>query len=511
MSTETELKLAIDSITIEKLQNLPEIINHAVAPAHKRQLDNIYFDTARLDLYKNDVALRLRRDGDRWLQTIKTSGRAAAGLHQRSEWETAVDGTTLQLDRFEQPQIRRLLGKPGLRKALIPIFRTDFQRVSWELEYPHGSLIEISLDVGHIQAGERTEAISELEIELIKGTAQDLIKTGRALAEPLPVRLFDLSKAERGYRLAAYRSAVATGKADPLRLRHKTSAEQAFIAILRQGISRLQANESLLLAHPRDIDSVRQMRLATRYIQSCLKLYRPLIPRTLSAVISNGIQRVADALEPAHDWDVFIEATLQPLEAEFPMHTPLQTLVRAARDEREIVYLRTVNAIQTRDYTLFLLDLNLWLEQRAWRKALKRRRLAALDQTARHFARRVLKRYHTKLTRLGQQFGTLDAMQRHQLLIRCRRLRYAAEFFAELYDDERTRVYISSLAVIQDVLGALNGGRRVEHLIAQLPAACQTESAADLVRVWTAATVRAHLKQFDSAWETFTARSQFWN
>ena len=72
-------------------------------------------------------------------------------------------------------------------------------------------------------------------------------------------------------------------------------------------MDRLQANEPLALHHPRDIEGVHQMRVATRGMRSCLQIYRPLIPKTVSAAIGDGIRAVTDALGPARDWDVFIE------------------------------------------------------------------------------------------------------------------------------------------------------------------------------------------------------------
>jgi len=61
------------------------------------------------------------------------------------------------------------------------------------------------------------------------------------------------------------------------------------------------------------IEGVHQLRVATRRMQSCLQLYQPLIPKTVSSVINNGIRRAADALGPTRDRDVFIEETLRAL------------------------------------------------------------------------------------------------------------------------------------------------------------------------------------------------------
>ena len=325
MPTETELKLALEGVTAGQLQTQPEIRAHAVGTAREQQLDNIYFDTATLSLRRRDVALRLRRNGNRWLQTVKTSGSTSAGLHRRGEWEIPVAGEALELDRFDHSRLRKLFEKPGLRRTLIPIFRTDFQRTTWDLQYPRGVRVEMALDLGQIRAGEHTETISEVELELIAGKPEDLLKTGRALAATLPVRLLNVSKAERGYRLGKYTPPAGDTKSGPLGLHKKTSAEQAFIAILRQGMFRLQANEPLVLAQPRDIEGVHQMRVATRRMRSCLQLFRPLISKTVSADTGNSIRWLTDALGPARDWDVFIEETLQPLGQEFPQHRTLES------------------------------------------------------------------------------------------------------------------------------------------------------------------------------------------
>jgi inorganic triphosphatase YgiF len=510
VSTETELKLALEDTTAEQLQAQAEIVSHAVGSPRQRQVDSVYFDTGRLSLLKRGIALRLRRDGDRWLQTVKTSGSTSAGLHQRGEWETAIDGKHLQLNRFDQPQLKKLFAKAGLREALAPVFRTVFQRTTWDLHYGQDAHIEMALDLGQIRAGGNNARISEVELELIKGSPEDLLKTGRALAENLPVRLLNASKADRGYRLAGHLPPPRASKAGSVELRKKASAEQAFITILRRGVFQLQANEPLVLGRPRDLEGTHQMRVASRRMRSCLQLFRPLIPTAVSAEASSNIRRVTDALGPARDWDVFIEETLLPLEEEFPRHQGLHAMMHAAGERRERTYLDAVSFIESSDYTRLLLDLSLWLEQRAWRKALGRAQLESLDRRARRFARELLDRHHKKVVRQGRRFDELDAVQRHQLRIRCKRLRYAAEFFASLFGSKRSDTYIASLTAIQDVLGVLNDGRMVAHLLGQIPAESETP-AADLVRGWTAAKVRAHLSQFNLAWNEFSRRGPFWS
>jgi len=49
------------------------------------RLHSAYVDTANLTLARHGVALRLRRQGDKWEATAKWSGRVAGSVHERPE------------------------------------------------------------------------------------------------------------------------------------------------------------------------------------------------------------------------------------------------------------------------------------------------------------------------------------------------------------------------------------------------------------------------------------------
>src|SRR5512141_1375193 len=88
MSIETELKLQIKPRDLARLRDHP-LLRRAQEHA-TRQIYSVYYDTPELDLWRAGIALRLRRVGERWVQTIKGGGNAAGGLHQRAEIETEI-------------------------------------------------------------------------------------------------------------------------------------------------------------------------------------------------------------------------------------------------------------------------------------------------------------------------------------------------------------------------------------------------------------------------------------
>ncbi|MBY6107624.1 CYTH domain-containing protein [Ferrimonas balearica] len=167
----------------------------------RASLGNAYFDTPDLALRQRDMGLRIRRRGDFREQTLKTAGRVEGGLHARPEYNTEVSGECPQLERFPDT-LWSEKDREAIQSALAVQFHTDFERQQGELSLADGVRVELALDSGTIRAGERSEVIAELELELISGEASALMPLARHLMSQWPLRLGLDSKAARGYRLA---------------------------------------------------------------------------------------------------------------------------------------------------------------------------------------------------------------------------------------------------------------------------------------------------------------------
>ena len=75
---ETELKLLLSAQDLRRLRRDPGVKARQVGRASTRRVHSVYYDTPQQALRRAGLALRLRLDGRRWLQTLKTSGQAAA-------------------------------------------------------------------------------------------------------------------------------------------------------------------------------------------------------------------------------------------------------------------------------------------------------------------------------------------------------------------------------------------------------------------------------------------------
>ncbi len=209
MAREIELKLSLDPQHAEALMRLPMLATEA-GLCGRTPLHNQYFDTPDRLLAAHRVALRIREQDGRFIQTLKTRGSSQGGLHQRNEWEWDLQSATLDYTLLAEAEWPRVLDTAVVQHRIRPAFRTDFDRTTWMLRRrsPAGEpiLIELALDHGQVTAvpahGEaRHTALSEVELELKLGTAQDLYDAALELAAAVPLMVSDVSKAERGYRL----------------------------------------------------------------------------------------------------------------------------------------------------------------------------------------------------------------------------------------------------------------------------------------------------------------------
>ena len=112
-----------------------------------------YYDTPDFDLEHAGVTLRLRRDGTRWLQTVKGPPLAGDGaaLHAHDEHEWRLAGPRIDEALLMQTPWRKLFSKAQKHGKLAPIFATDIVRRALPLAFPEGTTATLAIDVGQIK------------------------------------------------------------------------------------------------------------------------------------------------------------------------------------------------------------------------------------------------------------------------------------------------------------------------------------------------------------------------
>lgn len=349
MAKETEIKLRASPETLAALRSHPLLETRRKSEWKTGTLFNQYYDTAARDLAGARVALRMRRDGEQCIQTLKSRGQSVSGLSERNEWDWYSDkpelDTTL-LDDSCWPQALADLDK----RLLQPVFTTDFQRckalLRWERETAGGVEtieVEAALDQGKVVAGDREEAICELELEIRQGPAIAVLELARALADDLALMPCDISKAERGYRLfdpASY----------DLRLQPPEWTADSSVDEVIAGSVRLLLGQSQRLAE--------QYRFAQQW-----RLFRDMTTHLAALRAAFGVFDLALPKSTAQQFTHALDAMLQHFRPLVLAGWADDEDGRAARDQAPAVF---ADATHSLAWGQLFIGLALWLEQGGW-------------------------------------------------------------------------------------------------------------------------------------------------
>ena len=510
MAAEIELKLAVAAEHLPRLARLPLL--KSAARARATHLFSVYYDTPDLELRDQGVALRLRRDRSRWVQTLKTAGRVDAGLHQRDELETPVPAQIISFPALAQSGAAPILTDPGLPLKLRPVFTTDFWRSVRLIEPEPGSQIELCIDRGTITAGGAQAPIHEIELELKAGTAERIVDLALGVLEHVPVRLEPATKAERGYALAKAGAAMPVKASTPA-LTAAMSVSDAFREVVFGCIAHLQANERGVLDSD-DPEYLHQARVALRRLRSSLTVFRSAFPQILFSELVPELRWLGTQLGPARDWDVFATESLPAVSTAFPGDEGLHRLTEQVAQMRAAADDAARESLLAPRYTRLLLELIRWFLRQPWNTLPDPAAAAERERPLREFAAAVLERRHQKILKRKRNPSHLDAAGLHQLRIQAKKLRYAAEFFAGLYERKAVRDYVAAMARVQDCLGALNDAVTAERLLETLRGdggPDLSHEAIGLMRGWVAAGTRAGLEKLPEDWKRLHTVEAFWS
>lgn len=507
--SEIELKLLVPASALRRLSAHPLLKGRGRAAT--RKLYSIYFDTPDLDLWRQGVALRLRREGRRWVQTVKVGGGVQAGLHRRIELETGVAGPVPDWAAIHDAAIAGLFASSQLRAQLKPVFVTEFNRTTRIISPHPGLAVEVCVDRGAIRSGERVEAICEIELELKAGPASRLFELALTLLNAVALRIENRSKAERGYAL--FQNLLPEPvKSQAAALAANMSVHDAFKAIVWTTLDHLQANERGM----RDTENpeyLHQMRVALRRLRSAFGVFDGVLPETATAPHVSGLKWLAAALGPARDWDVFMTETLPPIRSAFGAHAGLAAFASQCTQLRLAARRRARRAVSSKRYQRFVLALGGWLTAEAWTGSMQAETLAATRVPLLEFVGTVLERRASQVAKRGRKLPQQTSAQLHRLRIAVKKLRYTAGFFASLYDARQVSETLAHLARLQDILGTMNDAAAVSALISQGFGARPGRSvieARGILLGWSqgrAATLRRAPR---AAWKAYRALRPFW-
>lgn len=466
---ELELKLSLPLAHAKHLrQQLARVPLLLRRKATHLSLHNIYYDTPDQQLRQQRAVLRLRRVGGEaaphWLQTFKTGTSDASALSQRGEWESPADGAALSRPALQATPWSDIDTDGSLFAALAPCFVTVFERTLWLVRRRDGSVVEVALDLGQIEANGQHTPICELELELKAGQPAALFAIAQQIARTVAVLPANMSKAQRGF-LLAQDGLNQAHRAQLPRLTKRMPVLQMVQQVLRSTLAQFTQNlESL--RHSDDPEVVHQARVGWRRFKSALRLFGKVLPLAAPEP-SEALRSLLAALGELRNLDVARTETLPALADAFTLGEAQRTLswqammtalTRATDRQRTTVR----QALQTPATGASLLAMVQWLEGLPTDAG----ESVGPRVSLRPWAKQRVQRLSQQLDNARKVADTPE--QWHRVRILAKRLRYGSENLQDLLPQRRVKQGAQQAAALQDSLGLARDMAQISSLVAGL-------------------------------------------
>ncbi len=462
MASELELKLAASPDKISKIKalNLPGILSQS--PWQQHQLNNVYYDNKSFKLRELGIAIRIRNIEGQLIQCVKSSCKAIGGLHQRTEDEIELETSQLNIDKIQEPYLQILVEEAfDDGGEFIPCFETNFERTCCELTFSDSTRIELSLDIGQIISGDNQQAICEVELELLEGSADYLFALGRYLIKELNLTLANASKARRGYSLC--KEFNPRQKVMPVvELSQGAEAEKAFEQICFSSLNHWQYYE-LLLDRDNAHGAILEMYRALMSLQHIYFVFGSLIPRTATQDLRRTWDWLAKAMRPIVDAAKHKRYLVRylKLKADWDLveeqQQKIQTHATKMIDEFKLL-------LTTERYNLMMLNMSQWLYNKEWRDHIPENDRENLKMPIISFARTQLDHMAKDLKR---DLGPKLDMQPENYFKQIAHLRRALDtglFFGSLFDSQRRLLYRNQWLDVIDGIRTLQMNQYISEL-----------------------------------------------
>jgi CHAD domain-containing protein len=222
------------------------------------------------------------------------------------------------------------------------------------------------------------------------------------------------------------------------------------------------------------------------------------------------------ALEPlgrARNHDVFLKRVTS---RQAPQVADATGFIELVREGGERAYDDVLAALQSPRIVALMLRLAEWLERGPWTRRTDDDG-ERLREPIENSAADILDSRWRKVRKRGKRLAKLAPTARHRVRIQAKKLRYAAEFFAPLYQGKSKRrqhaKFLEALEAIQDGLGALNDiatGRELAAGLARQGAAAESAFIGGLITGAAALQEPALLRQAAAAQRQLAGAKPFW-
>ncbi len=286
------------------------------------------------------------------------------------------------------------------------------------------------------------------------------------------------------------------------------AVELALAAILEGSVGHVLAAAEYA-RNSDDPEGIHQLRVGIRRLRAAMSIFGHAFPTNGRPTIGRKLQALQQRLGATRDLDVLIEETLASVPDGIRSDTGFGDLLEAVETKRATERRRARAALESRRCVDLLSQLWPSIDRHVRQGATPS---ASASQPIVGFAQDVLAARFRKARKLGERVRELDVTALHELRIRVKKLRYAAEFFRDLWPSQRAAHDLAALKDLQQALGAVQDLTVAAAILADVAGNAGPDAADAATRVGAAATQLAarEIGKLRPLWQSVAAHRRFW-
>ena len=442
---ELELKLlAADPAAMEALPGVLEEVWGEVRDLGEVEFHDRYLDTDDWRLYRAGFGCRLRSAGEGEMLTVKAVADMQRGWASRAEFEEWLGSPAAEIpgpmpggeiaERFSPA----LAGKPLEVKVELVKRHRAYEVADGDVR---GKATADLVRVG-------THEFAEVEIELVEGDQAAFVERAERMRDRLGLRPSDKDKYARALELAGVEP-PSLPDGPETKLQPGDRLVDAAHKVMRVHFARLFWNEpgARLGLDP---EALHDMRVASRRLIAALGVFRDALPARRDESFERGLKWLAKNLGAARDMDIAVERF--DLEAEAlpePDRRALQPYREHLLRERDKARARMLSTLDSKRYAHLVEQLRKFLDAGPPRRSSAPKSAEPVAEAA----PRLLLPSVRKLRKKGRALSPESPDEAlHKYRRQCKRVRYMAEFFSDLYGKPALRL-AKRIVAMQDALG----------------------------------------------------------
>ncbi|MCP4316400.1 MAG: CYTH and CHAD domain-containing protein [Hyphomicrobiales bacterium] len=512
-STELEVKLEIGADIVRRLPDNSALRRMTLGHPAKKNLQSTYFDTADHRLRNEKASLRIRWDGKNWIQTLKCGTGVAHGVSNPVEIEILLEEPQLDLDRIDDPKISPWLSDILSDGPLIPVFETEINRDTHLLNCEGIGTVELAIDNGEVRNTQKSAIINEVELELKSGLPVALLSISELLFDDERITASSASKAERGYALTQEPRTenLCPHVFEMPVLTTDLPADRAFKATGRAAAEQVLDHWNLLSVSD-DPEVPHQLRIGLRRLRSCLRIFR-------SFLTSDDLRRLADEARDMgrltgllRNADVLLDDIAVPAIEALGRNKKHRAMLKYLKQNRHLQRQCAREAVGSKHWTH--LKLNCMLFDQAVDRAFLIAGVPPADESVMAVSCRELERTWQRVEKKGRGFANHRIEERHEMRKTLKTMRYASEYFLQLYPGDDAGRFFTRLRRLQNVFGYLNDVAMAEQLASTIalehPDRKDLQKSVDRILKWHRNRAKKAMRKADRRWRTLSASPKFW-